>query len=248
MCGQFSTRHFYSQDGSQLSSTDCPAAVPCIARNHTKNLHFLVVSRLISHLYPAHTSSPSSPKCLATFHWKLLLIHPNHYNLMPSNVPALVPKYNAYSSMLTSDLITDLKMSNEKSFLHLIFCCWIETSPDIYSLISMNNDKLQIGWNSRLSPKIRPKSKLTQTFLDAVLRLKGGGQFHFNYKLILHTMLLSYYLLFIPPFFPPQTSVFIEYSSYRQNYQYYLVSFGLVRNKTLKCEHKKENQDNNTHT
>lgn len=61
--------------------------------------------------YLTSISSPhlitQQPECLATFHWKLPLIHPNHYNLMPSNVPALVPKYNAYSSVLTSGLIID---------------------------------------------------------------------------------------------------------------------------------------------
>lgn len=114
----------------------------------------------LSHIYLQPTPHPPAAHMFGHLCWKPPLNHPHPHNPMPSNIPALVSKYNAYSSVLTSDLIIDFKENIEKGFLHFIFCCWIEkTSPDFYPLISMNNGKLHIGWNSRLSPKVRPKSK-----------------------------------------------------------------------------------------
>lgn len=108
------------------------------------------------------------------------------------------------------------------------------TSPDIYPLISTNNGKLWETTWSFIQSEVRPEPKLNTPRHFWRLYLDAGVWFHFPCELILHTRLLRYFLLFILAFFP-QTSLITEHSS--QNCL--VVSFGLLRNTTLKCEYLK---------
>lgn len=135
---------------AQIVQQWCHAQPAAIPRASTLAISHL----LIPHLSPAHISSSSSPQV-----WSPPLETASSPS--PSPQPGAqqhsCPKHDAYSSVLTPDLIID---SKEKGFLHFVSCCWTETtSPDFCPLISMNNGKLHIGWSSRLSPKARPKSK-----------------------------------------------------------------------------------------
>lgn len=131
--------------------------------------------------YHISISTPHHPAAQISGHlpWKMPFMQHNCHNLKPSNVPALVSKSKICLSVLTSDLIIDFQESIKKSFLCFIFCCWIQTSPNIYPLISMNNDKFwEITW-SFIQSEVRPKPKLNTPQEFWRLYLDAGVWSHF---------------------------------------------------------------------